>query len=121
MNPITPYNEKRPWGEFTEFIKETPCTVKLIKVKAGESFSLQKHSKRDEFWHIISGSGIITLGINKSEIIPDSNYFVPKNTNHRIEALSEDVLFLEISFGEFNENDIVRLDDKYNRHTNNPS
>jgi mannose-6-phosphate isomerase-like protein (cupin superfamily) len=115
MNPITPYKEERPWGEFVKFLENSPCTVKLIKVKAGEAFSLQKHSSRSEFWHIISGTGNIWIGDKKIQISKGADYFVPVNTNHRMEAQGEDITFLEIGIGQFDEKDIIRLEDKYNR------
>jgi mannose-6-phosphate isomerase-like protein (cupin superfamily) len=110
-----PYLEKRPWGEFIEFSKNTLSTVKIITVEANQAFSLQTHSKRDEFWHIISGSGILTIGKSTSKASAGQDYFVPRNTNHRAEAQSEKLVLLEISFGEFDEDDIKRLDDRYGR------
>jgi len=115
MQPPKPYREKRPWGEFIEFTRNSPSTVKILTVKAGEAFSLQKHSSRDEFWKILSGNGEVHLGDKTHEIIIGQEYFIPRNTNHRVVAGSSDVQILEISFGNFEEKDIVRLQDKYNR------
>ena len=39
-------------------------------------------------------------------------------TTHRLSAGGGPVRILEVSFGEFDENDIVRLDDVYGRATN---
>ena len=47
MQSPKPYREQRPWGEFVEFTRNTPSTVKLINVNAGESLSLQSHENRD--------------------------------------------------------------------------
>jgi mannose-6-phosphate isomerase-like protein (cupin superfamily) len=117
IEPPESYREKRPWGEFVKFIENSPCTVKVITVNKGESFSLQYHKSRDEFWHVISGSGVATIGIEKKDIVSGQEHFIPRETLHRIEAGSEDVVFLEISYGEFDESDIVRVEDKYNRGT----
>jgi mannose-1-phosphate guanylyltransferase/mannose-6-phosphate isomerase len=42
--------------------------------------------------------------------------FIPRGTVHRLSTAGEtEVRILEISFGEFDEEDIVRLDDVYGR------
>ncbi|MFA5069245.1 MAG: phosphomannose isomerase type II C-terminal cupin domain [Candidatus Omnitrophota bacterium] len=109
------YTEKRPWGMFEQFTKQEPVTVKIITVNPNESLSLQFHNKREEFWKMLSGAGDITLG---DSIIPareGDEFFIEKRQRHRIEAQDSGIKMLEISFGEFDENDIVRLEDKYNR------
>ena len=114
-NPHSPYKEIRPWGNFVEFVKNQPCTVKIITVEKGQAFSLQYHEGRDEFWRIISGDGVAVVGGVRKEISVGDDYFVPRKSLHRIEAGSEDVVLLEVATGEFDENDIVRVEDKYNR------
>lgn len=115
MQAPKPYREQRPWGEFVEFTLNTPSTVKMLIVKAGEAFSLQSHEKREEFWHIISGDGTVTIGTRESAIVPGGEYFIPENTLHRIQAGTSSVVVLEISFGRFDEKDVVRIQDKYGR------
>ncbi len=114
-----PYHEKRPWGEFVQFTKNTSSTVKIITVNPGESLSLQHHKGRDEFWHVISGEGSATIGDASVPMLPDSNYFVPRETNHRLIGGSLPLVILEIGLGDFDENDIVRLEDKYGRSNKN--
>jgi mannose-6-phosphate isomerase len=42
--------------------------------------------------------------------------FIPRETVHRLSAIAEEsVRVLEVSFGEFDEDDIVRLEDVYGR------
>ena len=105
---------KRPWGEFEKFTLNEKSTVKIITVSKGEAFSLQYHKKRKEFWHIISGLGIITLGNKKRKVKAGDEFMVLSRSKHRLEAKQE-IKFLEISFGTFDEKDIVRLEDKYGR------
>ncbi len=109
------YSEERPWGSFTTFAKNELTTVKLITVNAGEAFSLQSHKNRAEFWRVISGNGIITVGEVKETIQVGADYEIPPETLHRVEAGSEAVLILEVSRGDFDEEDIVRAEDKYGR------
>lgn len=116
MQAPKPYRETRPWGEFVEFAKNTPSTVKIITINAHEAFSLQTHSKRDEFWHIISGEGKITIDGRSIAVLCGENHFIPRGAKHRVEAGKQPVVILEISFGEFDEGDIMRLEDKYGRN-----
>lgn len=114
QRPIV-YRESRPWGEFEQFTKNALSTVKLIHVKPGEALSLQRHHSRDEFWRVISGNGTLTIGDLDIKAEPGTDHFVPRETNHRITGGSEPLLILEISTGEFDENDIERLEDRYSR------
>jgi mannose-6-phosphate isomerase len=46
---------------------------------------------------------------------------IPKNIKHRVEAKKNRCVILEISYGMFDEEDIVRLEDDYKRKTTLPS
>lgn len=115
MRHISPKHSDRPWGSFDEFIQNTPCTVKLIMVNPKECLSLQYHHYRNEFWVILTGSGFVTIGDKHEEAVAGDRYEIKKGEHHRVEAGREGLMFLEIATGEFNENDIVRLEDKYGR------
>jgi len=110
------YFEKRPWGNFEQFVKNKLCTVKIITILPRQETSLQFHRNRSEFWKILKGSSLITIG---EKIVKDKkrgvNFFIPKKKPHRITAQRNTVEVLEISFGEFKEKDIVRIKDKYGR------
>ncbi|MBP9710744.1 MAG: phosphomannose isomerase type II C-terminal cupin domain [Candidatus Pacebacteria bacterium] len=105
----------RPWGAFERFTLNENTTVKIITVKAGEAFSLQTHAHRKEVWRILSGSGSVTVGDTKTEAIAGKSFCIEAGVQHRAEAGTEDLQFLEIAFGEFDEGDITRLEDKYGR------
>lgn len=91
--------------------------VKIITVKPGESLSLQYHLKRDEFWYVLSGDGSAKVGTETMSLEKDTACHVPRQAHHRITGGKNILVFLELSFGEFDENDIVRLEDKYGRVT----
>lgn len=115
MKELEPFTENRPWGWFREFIKNEPNTVKVLFVKKGEAFSLQKHSARDEFWRVLKGRPEITVGDKAVEAKPGDEFEISRGTTHRIFAAMDDVEVLEISRGEFREDDIIRIEDKYGR------
>ncbi len=113
MNPIT---TKKPWGSFTRLTNNEPSTVKILYINKGEEFSLQYHSKREEFWKILEGHPEIIVG----EMVthnpqPGHEFVIAPGTKHRISAPKDNVVVLEISKGLFDEDDIVRIEDKYNR------
>ena len=115
MKKLRPFTEKRPWGWFREFIKNEPSTVKILFVKKGEAFSLQRHLHRDEFWRVLIGHPDITVDERTIRAKMGDEFEISRETNHRISASIDDVEVLEVSRGEFNENDIVRKEDKYGR------
>ena len=107
--------ERRPWGEFRKFVENEKVTVKIILVVAGEEFSLQEHHHRSEFWHIISGTPEVTIGETTVNAKAGDEFTIPVGSMHRMKAVGGDATFLEISSGEFDENDIVRMKDDYGR------
>lgn len=112
MNPTT---IKKPWGSFTTFTKNELSTVKLLYVTHGEQLSLQYHENREEFWKVMKGNPEIIVGDRTEYLKEGDEVVIPTHTNHRISAPNDDVVILEISKGEFDEDDIVRIEDKYNR------
>ncbi|MES2203307.1 MAG: phosphomannose isomerase type II C-terminal cupin domain [Patescibacteria group bacterium] len=109
------YIEKRPWGQFEEFTQDEKTTVKVITILPEQELSLQKHEHRDEEWHILSGSGTVTIDDSASPATPGMQFTVVREHTHRAKAGPEGLKFLEIARGEFDEADIVRLADKYGR------
>jgi mannose-6-phosphate isomerase-like protein (cupin superfamily) len=115
MKKLDVFQVERPWGNFRQFTHNEPSTVKIITVKPDESLSLQKHEKRTEFWHVISGSGIVEIEEVKKEAIAGDEYKIPLGSIHRLSAGSSGIQVLEIATGDFDEEDVIRLEDKYGR------
>jgi mannose-6-phosphate isomerase-like protein (cupin superfamily) len=108
-------HDERPWGAFEQFTQNEDSTVKILIIHAGQQFSLQTHDRRDEFWRIMSGSGVVTVGDEELEAQRGDEFWVPRGSAHRAHANDTDLVILEISFGQFDENDIKRLKDDYGR------
>jgi len=108
------YIEKRPWGEFKRFTLNEISTVKILEVKPFQVLSLQKHKKRDEMWYFLT-SGYVQIGNKKRKVKANEIIKIKKGTLHRLYAKFRKVKVLEISFGKFDENDIIRVDDIYKR------
>jgi mannose-6-phosphate isomerase-like protein (cupin superfamily) len=90
-------------------------TVKTLFVKQGEQLSLQYHKQREEFWKVLSGTPEIVIGEDVFQAKVGDEFNVGVGIKHRISAPNSDVTILEIARGNFDEDDIVRLEDKYNR------
>ena len=91
--------------------------VKRIQVNPGGRLSLQYHHKRAEVWTIVSGIGTITIDEEIKEYHAGEVAQIPLGTHHRIEnKTNEPVVFIEVQYGTyFGEDDIVRIEDDYNR------
>lgn len=106
----------KPWGRFEQYTHNLPSTVKIITVAPGGTLSRQYHHRRDELWVILDKGAQVQLGEEVLEPETGEKIFIPRETVHRLSAAGErEVRILEISFGEFDEEDIVRLDDVYGR------
>lgn len=107
--------EVRPWGNFTRYTHNEPSTVKIITVLPNQQLSLQYHEKREEFWRVLRGVATLIVGDKTIQANPGDEFYIKKGEKHRIAATGDEVEILEISFGDFDESDIVRLEDKYGR------
>jgi len=111
------YSEIRPWGRFEKFHENKSCTVKLIYVNANSRLSLQYHKKRSEFWKVIKGTAVVEIDKKTIVLREGETITIPRQARHRVLALKSDCMILEIAYGRFDENDIVRLEDDYQRVT----
>ena len=110
------YEEKRPWGGFRRYTHNQISTVKIITVNPGEILSLQYHHLRDELWVALTHELQVTINETSWEPQLYEEIYIPRGTKHRMAGVGDNPgRWLEISFGEFNEDDIVRLEDSYNR------
>jgi len=106
---------KRPWGEFEQFSENELSTVKILSIKPKQELSLQAHKKREEFWKIIEGNAIVTIGKKEINAKAGDSFLIKKGQVHRLKSKLKKVRVLEISFGKFDETDEVRIEDKYGR------
>jgi mannose-6-phosphate isomerase len=106
----------KPWGKFEQYTHNQLSTVKIITVNPGERLSSQYHFKRDELWVALDSGARVELGNQTIYPEQEQKVFIPRQTTHRLCAVGgKRVRVLEISFGEFDEEDIVRLEDAYGR------
>jgi mannose-6-phosphate isomerase len=110
-------SEQRPWGCFYVLHDEICYKLKRIEVDPGGRLSYQYHLKRSEAWTVVEGTGTITLDGVLKKYNSGETILIPQGVKHRIENKgTEKVVFIEVQTGTyFGEDDIVRIEDDYNR------
>src|SRR5258708_35415312 len=115
MSEFKVFQVEKAWGNFRQFTHNTESTIKIITVNPGEELSLQSHTRRTEFWRVLKGSGIIETGNTKHEAEEGHEHIIPVGAKNRLIAGPNRITVLEIATGDFDEDDIVRYEDKYGR------
>lgn len=107
----------RPWGYYESIDDGDRFQVKHLMVKPGAQLSLQMHHHRAEHWVVVSGTGRITRGQDNMLLGPNESTYIPMGMTHRLENPGKLPLhIIEVQSGAYlGEDDIVRMDDVYNR------
>ena len=113
----------RPWGSYETVDMGPRFQVKRLTVNPGAALSLQTHSHRAEHWVVVRGTAKVTRGDEEFLLTENQSTFVPVGTRHRLENPTEAALeIIEVQSGSYlGEDDIVRVDDHYNRHKERPA
>lgn len=114
---MQPSIEERPWGWF-KIILETPTyKIKELLIRPGQRLSYQFHHRRAEHWLLVKGEAVATINDREILLKPDEAIDIPVKTKHRLANRgASDVIFIEVQTGAyFGEDDIVRIEDDYNR------
>jgi len=115
MSQKHPKKVKRPWGSFEIIYQKPELTIKIIIVRPHSRLSLQSHKHRDEMWLVLDGLPKCLVGDEMMEMCKPQFIPVFRNEKHRLIGSKTGGRVLEISFGKFNEKDIVRYEDDYGR------
>lgn len=110
----------RPWGFYKTVFLNQHTRAKVLCLYPQQMLSLQYHHHREEHWMVVSGQGEVTLGTSVKQVAPGDYIFIPQEVPHRLRNVSESetLMINEVQLGEaFDEEDIVRINDTYNRTT----
>ena len=109
--------EKRPWGKFENLLDSKKCKVKRLIVDPGKKLSLQYHHKRSENWVIVEGVATVKLDGEDLQLSEGDSIFIKKRQTHQlINDTKKPLVIIETQTGSyFGEDDIVRIEDPYNR------
>ncbi len=107
----------RPWGNYEQLDSGENYQAKRITVKSGGVLSLQKHKHRAEHWVVVAGRAEVTIGDQVTTLKPNEAAHIPLGAVHRLANRGpEPVILIEVQTGDYlGEDDIVRLEDGYNR------
>lgn len=108
----------RPWGFYKTTILNALFQSKIIHIMPMQALSLQSHDRREEYWIIISGNGVVQIGESVHPVLPGGTYFIPKGCKHRLinNSETETLILTEVQLGDyFGEDDIRRYEDQYGR------
>ena len=107
----------RPWGSYTVLEDERGYKIKRIVVKPGKRLSLQKHYHRNEHWIVVSGTATVTVGEQNFLLRENESTFIRMGEVHRLANEGKiPVVLIEAQVGSYTgEDDIVRLQDDFNR------
>ena len=109
--------EHRPWGYYEILLDVENTKVKRITVNPGGKLSYQYHHKRSEHWVVIEGTANVIIDGHSKIVEAGDSIYLPVGTKHRVSNEAEkDLIFIEVQTGEyFGEDDIIRIEDIYNR------
>lgn len=119
-DPVEPFKNERPWGYFETLHRTEGMWIKIIHIKPQQYLSLQYHDKRVEHWTALDIGVRAVIGDETLDLTPGLRYTVPMQTAHRLGnpyCMNKLVRVLEIAVGDPDEEDIVRLADKYGRQS----
>lgn len=111
----------KPWGYELHFAVTELYVGKVLFIRGGESLSLQYHHKKDESVYVQAGILKLTIDGEGGELVekairPGEAFRIVPGTRHRFAADVDTTLF-EVSTTELD--DVVRLEDRYGRSTEN--
>jgi mannose-6-phosphate isomerase len=105
----------RPWGSFHVVYQDSSITVKVLTVYPGERLSIQYHRNRSEYWTPID-TGLQAFLYDWFSLEMGTFIRIPPGTVHSLRnPTSEPCNMLEVSVGDHDEDDIVRVEDLYGR------
>ena len=107
----------RPWGYYQSIDNGQRYQVKRIVVKPGERLSLQKHYHRAEHWVVVQGTAEVQRDADKILVHENESIYLPIGCVHRLGNPGKiNLELIEVQTGSYlGEDDIVRLEDVYNR------
>lgn len=129
---------QRPWGYYDMFAENMPCTAKVLHIKRKEMLSLQYHRLRSQLYYLLDDfdiylsdrlvpeeidgdlnllQGFVSLHVVKRQYRRGDVICIPQFVIHRpvYNGMQEMGCIVDMAFGHNDENDIVRIQDKYGR------
>lgn len=106
---------EKPWGSYLVLWRGPDALLKRLMLRKGGAISYQYHLKRKEVWTVVSGIGLLTLDGAERLLTIGQTVVIEREQRHSVEATSAELVIYELQVGECDEDDIVRISDKYGR------
>lgn len=112
----------RPWGSYRAIDIGEGYQTRRVVVNPGERLFLQQHSRREEQWTVVAGTGEATVGMTMDSLrtvplAPGSSVHIPLGAIHRLANTGDEPLaVIEVQVGEYiGEDDIIRHEEAAGR------
>lgn len=107
----------KPWGYYKTFFSNSNSCLKKLVINPNEEISYQFHNKRFEHWILMEGQIQVKINGKVKKVNPGEHIYIEKKYKHSIiNDGAQNAVLAEVQYGEsIDENDIVRIKDKYNR------
>ncbi len=115
------HRQDKPWGHERIFaVVEGKYVGKILHLGAGHSLSKQYHEHKEETIHVLSGEAVIEYGeiggaLTERKFLPGDTIHLPARAIHRVTAVTDIVLAEASTALDGWREDVVRLEDAYNR------
>jgi mannose-1-phosphate guanylyltransferase/mannose-6-phosphate isomerase len=87
-----------------------------MTVPPGQRLSLQSHTGRAELWIVLDDGAVVQVGETEQEHRAGDEVWIPANEKHRLSCRGPNpVRVLEVAFGNWQQDDITRYADDFNR------
>lgn len=107
---------ERPWGSFKQFAHNKPCTVSLMTVLPSQRLSLQSHTGRAELWIVLDDGAVVQVGESERACKAGDEIWIAAYEKHRLSCSGpHPIRVLEVAFGNWQQDDIKRYADDYQR------
>jgi len=111
-----PVIDHRPWGRFDLLALNAMLSVKILTISPECRLSLQRHTGRDEWWHVLDTDLVVEIDGDARAVDVGDRVWIPRGTTHRIANRGiRPARCLELAYGHFDEDDIERLADDFSR------
>lgn len=102
------------WGWFEKVFSETSnYKCKRMYVNPHSSIPLQSHETRNEYWTVVQGDGLVSVGENDRNVTVGDFIFVPRTTVHKIEGGDAGVTVIQIQIGDPCEDKDIAIFEEY--------
>ena len=106
----------KPWGSYTDYFRADNLVFKTIEVNPKQRLSLQVHKERAEIWVVVEGECLCEINEDVHRLRKGNWISIEQGNVHRlINDTTEKCVIAELQFGKCFEQDIIRLEDDYNR------